>query len=118
MDLINKLLIKLTHRRVGQDGQGNEYFQHKKYPKKRTIIYASTDEPSTIPPMWHAWMHGITNIIIINKPYTWQTSRKPSATGTLLAHFPSGRRLRGAKRDIISSDYQAWEPRVEKYDQQ
>lgn len=100
---IENFFIKLFSKNIGKDSFGNRYYIS---GNKRRIIYKGLAEPSKIPPMWHAWLHYLTNELPndnLNKNYQWQKHHTPNLTGTKLAYQPI--------RKIVSSDYQPWKPR-------
>lgn len=97
---------------VGQDGQGNTYYQTND-GKRRWVIYNGEAEASRIPPEWHGWMHHTvknppTEEDMQVKP--WEHAHQPNMTGTMAAYAPSGS-LRGeAVRSKATGDYEAWSP--------
>ncbi len=101
---------------VGTDEFGNKYYISKcknhKGQNKRSVIYKGIAEPSKIPPMWHAWIHYMTNEIPEQnaKKYKWIRSHKPNLTGTEQAYYPPGHPLGGGKRKKAVGDYQSWNP--------
>jgi NADH:ubiquinone oxidoreductase subunit len=110
MDLISKILIKLTSKEIGIDEFGNKYFEAKKTKngqKKRFVIYNGTAEPSKIPSEWHGWMHYNGNIPKITQKHHWQKIHLPNLTGTKFAHKPKAKQK---QQDKTSSNYQAWQP--------
>ena len=102
-------------KKVGEDEFGNKYYISKvcdadgKY--RRSVIYKGLHEPSKVPPMWHAWLHYITDDIPKIKKYKWQKKYVPNLTGTKRAYMPPGLPASGEdKRHKISGDYEAWKP--------
>jgi NADH:ubiquinone oxidoreductase subunit len=99
---------------VGRDDQGNIYYRKGSGPtEKRWVIYNGEPEASRIPPEWHLWMHRTVNDPPSTKPLvtrTWERGWTPNATGTRLAHRPSGALIAGAKRAATTGDYRAWTP--------
>lgn len=99
---VNSILIKFFSQYVGKDHLENKYYQK---GKKRYVLYKGLEEPSKVPPMWHAWLHHLRE----NKPenkdiqtYKWQKDYIPNMTGTKYAYKP--------KRELVSSDYTPWKP--------
>ncbi|MCC2646738.1 MAG: NADH:ubiquinone oxidoreductase subunit [Rickettsiaceae bacterium] len=119
MSLINKLYIKFTSQFIGEDEYGHRYYLSKKEcdylgKKKRYVIYNGSAEPSKIPPMWHAWLHYLSDSVPLKgkiKNYKWQKEHTPNLTGTVFAYFPSGDPKKNVKRKQVSSDYESWQPK-------
>ncbi|MCP5369472.1 MAG: hypothetical protein H6909_02125 [Rickettsiaceae bacterium] len=93
MSLINKLWIKLFYTKVGEDQFGNIYYtsEQKNYlgVNKRYVCYNGLDESSKVPPMWHAWLHYLSNEIPFKiKSYNWQQNYQPNLTGTKNSYHP------------------------------
>ncbi|MGV8948453.1 MAG: NADH-ubiquinone oxidoreductase subunit NDUFA12 family protein [Candidatus Paracaedibacter sp.] len=96
---------------VGEDSQGNKYYEDKKKTRygqpRRWVMYKSRPEASKIPATWHAWLHLTT----LEPPqphqrYEWEKDHLPNLTGTPYAHQP-----KGLKSPISQKDYQAWAPK-------
>lgn len=67
----------LRGRLVGQDAQGNKYYEDKKttrYGKpRRWVIYNEFAEASKIPSEWHGWLHYTTDEPPkARHPYSWE----------------------------------------------
>jgi NADH:ubiquinone oxidoreductase subunit len=104
-------------RPVGQDDQGNKYYEERKPSlegrKRRYVIYNGYAEPSKVPAEWHGWLH-----YTFDKPPTeaplptksWEKPHKPNLTGTLGAYRPPGALSEGGERAKSSGDYEAWKP--------
>ena len=43
---------------VGRDDAGNVYYQDKKRPARRWVIYDGANDGSRVPPGWQAWLRG------------------------------------------------------------
>ena len=104
-------------RPVGQDDQGNKYYEERKPSlegrKRRYVIYNGYAEPSKVPPDWHGWLHHTfdkppTEAPLPAKP--WEKPHKPNLTGTLGAYRPPGSLSEGGERAKSSGDYEAWKP--------
>lgn len=102
---------------VGKDIFGNKYYVEKRNPKagkaKRWVMYNGLAEASKVPPLWHAWLHYITDELPneMNAPtYFWQKEHQPNLTGTSFAYKPKGHLEACGKRAQSSSDYDAWQP--------
>lgn len=95
---------------VGEDTQGNKYFEGKKivrYGKpRRWVIYKGRAEASKVPADWHGWLHyTISEPPKFRQPYPWEKEHLPNLTGTSYAHQPKG--LKGL---VAEKDYEAWVP--------
>ena len=53
-----RLFTRRHGEEVGRDEAGNVYFQHKKDPARRWVIYDGTNDGSRVPPGWNAWLRG------------------------------------------------------------
>lgn len=112
MSIINKIFTFLTSTKVGTDQFGNSYYISrfkKDYlgNKARYVIYKGVAEPSKVPPMWHAWLHYLSDDIVKKeKPYFWQQPHIPNLTGTKLAYVPA----KSGVRPAVSADYTPWFP--------
>jgi NADH:ubiquinone oxidoreductase subunit len=120
MDLINKIAIYISSKKIGNDEFGNSYFESKKVTnnnKKRFVVYNGLAEPSKIPSNWHSWLHYTTNTAPVNinlNKHSWQKIHLPNLTGTKFSYFPSGSKKIGGHRSKVSSDYQSWVPNLNK----
>ena len=101
---------------VGQDEEGNQYYEGGKDSEGRTrrwVIYNGISEASRIPPGWHGWMHHRTDVAPVNEAYTpreWQKPHLPNLTGTPQAYRPPGSVLGTGHRPQVTGDYDAWTP--------
>jgi NADH:ubiquinone oxidoreductase subunit len=118
MSFFNKLFIKFFYTKVGVDEFGNDYYTSNKidnYGKqKRFVIYNGRDEPSKVPPMWHGWLHYMSNDIP-DKDDTnlcWQKKHIPNLTGTKWSYSPvdSNNVFADKMRLKVSADYSRWQP--------
>jgi NADH:ubiquinone oxidoreductase subunit len=96
--------------RVGEDGQGNVYYQNAG-GSRRWVIYNGEAEASRVGPEWHGWLHHTwqeppTEAPLPRQP--WEKPYVPNMTGTDLAYRPPGSIL-GANRQP-PPDYEAWAP--------
>lgn len=96
--------------KVGEDDQGNIYYQTAG-GKRRWVIYNGEMEASRVAPDWHGWLHytwdkAPTEVPLIHK--AWEKPHQENLTGTDAAYAPSGsiRRLKPGSR----ADYEAWQP--------
>lgn len=115
MSILSTIFIKLTSQHVATDSFGNRYYQSQKTDylglNKRYVIYKDSPEPSSVEPMFHAWLHHLSDEIPNKdqvKEYSWQKDFKPNLTGTKLAYSP----LNNNKRAKVSADYQPFQPNV------
>ena len=104
-------------RPVGQDDQGNKYFEERKPSlegrKRRYVIYNGYAEPSKVPAEWHGWLHHTFDKPPTEAPLptkSWEKPHKPNLTGTLGAYRPPGSLSEGGERAKSSGDYEAWKP--------
>ncbi len=96
--------------KVGEDEQGNIYYQSKD-GKRRWVIYNGLVEASRISPDWHGWLHHTYDDRPGDTPLThkeWEKPHQENLTGTAAAYAPAGS-LRQAK-PADRSDYEAWQP--------
>jgi NADH:ubiquinone oxidoreductase subunit len=98
--------------RVGEDEQGNVYYQAEG-GKRRWVIYNGVAEASRISPDWHGWMHHTfaeppTVAPLRAKP--WEKPHAPNLTGTDGAYVPPGAVQAAATRPRATGDYQPWAP--------
>lgn len=101
---------------IGQDQFGNRYYIGKKPAangrNRRWVVYKGTAEASKVPPVWHAWLHYMTDELPTTQPenYSWQKSHVQNLTGTDLAYRPPGHIQSGGMRKKATGDYEAWQP--------
>jgi NADH:ubiquinone oxidoreductase subunit len=81
---------------VGRDDQGNIYYQHKKDPRRRWVIYNGNNDGSRVPAL----------------PPVRKFQKAPEAnlTGTMAAFRPDGALGSGKVRPASTGDYQPWMP--------
>lgn len=96
--------------KVGEDGEGNVYYQTRD-GKRRWVIYNGETESSRVSPEWHGWLHHTfdeapSQAPLARKP--WEIPHQPNLTGSPLAYAPAGsiRRVEPVER----RDYEAWTP--------
>ncbi|MFS0735530.1 NADH:ubiquinone oxidoreductase subunit NDUFA12 [Sphingomonas sp. 1P06PA] len=101
---------------VGSDALGNAYFQAKKADAsgrvRRWVIYSGSNDASRVPPEWHGWLHGTTDLTPNELPQQrrWEKPPAPNLTGTREAYRPAGALEAGGKRAAATGDYEAWSP--------
>ena len=95
---------------VGEDSQGNRYYQTKG-GERRWVIYNGLAEPSRIPPGWHGWMHFRTDTPPGDyKAREWERPHLPNQTGSAGAYRPPGSILRPQPETPGDAGYQPWTP--------
>lgn len=98
--------------KVGEDEQGNVYYQEKG-GRRRWVIYKNGPvEASRVPADWHGWLHYTMDDIPSEKPLptkSWEKEHLPNLTGSADAYMPSGAQA-GGERASTASDYEAWRP--------
>ena len=98
---------------VGKDEAGNLYFQHKKNPARRWVIYSGANDGSRVPPGWQAWLKGtISGLPDKELPPRRPFEQPPLAnqTGTFAAYKPGGSLSGAGLRPAATGDYEAWKP--------
>lgn len=96
--------------RVGEDQQGNVYYQTRD-GKRRWVIYNGEVEASRISADWHGWLHHTFDECPATTPLghkTWEKAHQENHTGTMLAYVPAGS-LKAAS-PTTRRDYEAWQP--------
>ena len=95
---------------VGEDAQGNRFYQSRD-GARRWVIYNGETEASRVSPDWHGWLHHTwdtppTEAPLPHKP--WERPHRENPTGTAEAYAPAGsiRRARPEPR----RDYEPWQP--------
>jgi NADH:ubiquinone oxidoreductase subunit len=101
--------------RVGQDGDGNIYYEAKRIRagerRRRWVMYAGVPEASLVPPEWHAWLHYTTDAPLPELcRKTWQKPHLANPTGTPTSYRPPGHDYSGGQRATATGDYEAWTP--------
>ena len=100
-------------REVGRDEAGNVYFQHKKDPARRWVIYSGSNDSSRVPPGWNAWLRGTIDALPaegLPQRRPFEAAPQPNLTGTAEAWRPQGSLGGGGQRPMATGDYQAWKP--------
>ncbi|MFS4438980.1 NADH:ubiquinone oxidoreductase subunit NDUFA12 [Paracoccaceae bacterium GXU_MW_L88] len=99
---------KRAGNKVGEDAQGNIYYQN---GKRRWVIYNGEAEGSRVPPEWHGWLHHTWEEPPTERPLVrreWELPHQPNLTGTPLAYHPPGSLYNGAPQ--VEGKYEAWQP--------
>jgi NADH:ubiquinone oxidoreductase subunit len=95
---------------VGEDAQGNRFYQSRD-GKRRWVIYNGETEASRISPDWHGWMHHTWDTPPTEQPLPhkpWEKPHQENLTGTPAAYVPAGSIRRPAP--VERRDYEAWQP--------
>ncbi len=96
--------------RVGEDEQGNTYYETRD-GKRRWVIFNGEAEASRVTPDWHGWLHHTFKEPPTIAPFvrnSWEKPHQENLTGTALAYAPAGS-MRNAGKGA-RSDYEAWTP--------
>ena len=99
-------------RKVGEDAQGNVYYQSAD-GARRWVIYNGYADASAIPPGWHGWMHHRTDVSPADESYKareWEKAHRANPTGTAQAYRPPGSLAATGERPRVTGDYDAWTP--------
>lgn len=105
-----KLYTSRKGQRVGEDGEGNVYYQTID-GKRRWVIYNGEIEASRVAPEWHGWLHHTWDEPPTVSPIPrkkWELPHQENLTGTPAAYVPPGS-LRRAQ-PVERRDYEAWAP--------
>jgi NADH:ubiquinone oxidoreductase subunit len=98
---------------VGKDDAGNVYYQDKKNPRRRWVIYDGNNDGSRVPPAWQLWLKGTIDELpdeALPPVRKWQKEPIPNLTGTMAAFRPDGALGSGKVRPAATGDYQPWTP--------
>lgn len=105
---------------VGQDEQGNRYYEAKddrdsydKGRKRRWVVYKGYADASKVTPDWHGWLRYTFDEPPTKDPFKvkpWEKEHRPNLTGTIHAWRPQGSISRGGERQKATGDYEAWSP--------
>ena len=96
--------------KVGEDDQGNIYYQSKK-GHRRWVIYNGESEASRVPVEWHGWLHHTFKEPPTKDPMQrrpWELPSQMNMTGTPQAYRPKSSVYRADPAP--RSDYDAWQP--------
>lgn len=97
-------------KRVGDDADGNVYYQSSD-GKRRWVIYAAEIEASHVSPDWHGWLHHTFEEPPTERPLakkSWEKPHQPNLTGTTMSYRPGGSMLNPVPES--RGDYEAWVP--------
>ena len=114
---VGTLLFSAVHgTRVGEDYQGNVYYEGKPDRRgfaRRWVIYNGPNDSSRVPPEWHGWLHhthDVTPESGMPPAHVWEKDYVPNQTGTANAYKPMGALEKGGARAMATGDYEAWSP--------
>ncbi len=106
----------LSGTQVGEDQFGNRYYRgrgRKGYRRERRwVIYKGEDEASRVPPLWHGWLHYVSDDVPDGHAlqHNWQQPHQPNMTGTAEAYRPPGSLVATGQRAPATADYEPWSP--------
>jgi NADH:ubiquinone oxidoreductase subunit len=111
------LHTKTSGVRIGEDAEGNVYYQAKKVEPaghhRRWVTYSGNNDASRVPPEWFGWLHNTIEAPpseSLPAPRAWETEPQPNLTGTPNAYRPMGALESGGRRASATGDYEAWSP--------
>ena len=96
--------------RVGEDEQGNQYYETRD-GKRRWVIYNGEAEASRVGPDWHGWLHHTYDAPPTKEPLprkSWEKDHQENLTGSAMAYAPAGSLRHGDPAP--RQDYEAWSP--------
>ena len=106
---------------VGRDQEGNKYYtsniSHGIKKEKRWVLYKNDSDPTSIDPIWHAWLHHVVKDVPkakTKKNFYWQKKISPNYTGTKKAYLPPGHILSKEKKIKKMKNYESWVPNKKK----
>ncbi len=100
-------------RKVGEDPFATRFYESKKGPRRRWVIYSGSNDASNVPAEWHGWLHQTVEEtpdasgIPVRQ---WEAPYVANRTGTGEAYLPAGALQKAAPRARASGDYEAWSP--------
>ena len=98
---------------VGRDDAGNVYYEDKKNPARRWVIYSGSNDGSRVPPAWDAWLRGMIAELpgeALPPVRKFQIPPTVNLTGTMAAFRPDGAIGSGKIRPASTGDYEPWIP--------
>ncbi len=109
-----RIYTMLFGKKVGRDEYGNTYYTASRgnQVERRWVIHSGKEEASKVPPLWHAWLHRVTdNIPASTMVHKWQKPHQQNLTGTTQAYQPDAHPLKGGERPKVMGDYESWQPK-------
>lgn len=113
MSVLDKICIKLTSQFIAEDKLGNRYYESKRENylgmKARYVLYnGSQNEPSSVQPLFHAWLHHLTKEIDLNsKDFFWQNKNSKPLLDSKVHYYSKLNNV--IKRKKVSADYQPFQ---------
>ncbi|HWJ58486.1 MAG TPA: NADH:ubiquinone oxidoreductase subunit NDUFA12 [Sphingomicrobium sp.] len=107
------IVSRRTGREVGRDHAGNVYFENKKNPSRRWVIYNGSNDASRVPPDWQLWLRGTIEDLpskALPPARRFQKDPTPNLTGTMAAFRPDGALGSSKVRPAATGDYEPWIP--------
>lgn len=106
---INNFLIKFSNKWIGEDALSNNYYQSSE-DNKRYVIYENKVEPSLVPPLWHAWLHHLSDVVPSNTDlaHEWQQPYLPNMTEIEASFKPNKCESNSFLKFNV---YNKWEPK-------
>jgi NADH:ubiquinone oxidoreductase subunit len=102
---------------VGEDEQGNRYFEERKATlegrTRRYVLYNGYAEPSRVPADWHGWLHHTFDKPPTIEPFllqSWEKPHLPNLTGTIFAYRPKGSLASVTSGEKKAVGYEPWTP--------
>ena len=103
---------------VGNDEKGNRYYKsnisHGIKKEKRWVLYhKNNNDPTSINPEWHGWLHHIIDDIPdkkAKKKFKWQKKLLPNLTETKEFYKQEGHLLNKNKLLLKRKKYESWDP--------
>jgi NADH:ubiquinone oxidoreductase subunit len=108
-----RLFTWLKGREVGRDEYGNVYYQSKKNPARRWVVYHGSNDGSRVPPGWQLWLRGSIDELpdrALPPKRPFEKHPVPNLTGTMAAFRPDGSLGSGKIRPAATGDYLPWTP--------
>ncbi len=103
---------------VGEDENANRYYRgkgrHLQGRERRWVVYKGGDDPSNVPPEWHAWLHHTVAESLAQEAAAardWQKPHQANLSGSEDAYRPPGHQLAGRARHSATGDYIPWTPK-------
>lgn len=107
--LADALLLKSpSGNLLGTDDFGNQYFEDMtaQYGRNRWVLFKDMDnmsgeDPSTVPPEWHGWLHHVTDQVPTIEPFSkprYAVECRGNPTGTGNRYGPKGSWAYGSER--------------------
>ena len=112
-----KLFTFLKGKKIGQDDQGNKYYQERFLFRKpmrrprRWVMYHGIMEGSCVPAEWFGWLrHSLDAPLNFRLKNFWQKPHQPNLTGTPLAYSPAGHISKAGALRAPPKSYEPWQP--------